>query len=270
MKRTADILIRGNSSLYNKICSQFEGRLDQLKLEPSGLQIVIDEEKREYQELMLMINREGIKYSITETREYTKKELKEAKFFHVGVFYPWEQDALKNAEYYGTKYVQDHHCEHCGKVQTSELKLDVKKIGKHHLIHIRPELIISEYAKEVIESSQLSGYEILPASDYKTRYDQKVYHLVIKSILPPFDNHVRCDPYEHYPASDCDICSLRGFPRSEFVYREEEVEKFQDFNLTFEYLNAYQNRLLIISTEVKEIFHNHKIKLLRPEPVRFI
>ncbi|NOU72856.1 hypothetical protein GC098_15730 [Paenibacillus sp. LMG 31458] len=270
MKRTADILIRGNSNLFNTIRSQFEGRLDQLTLQPSGLHIVTDEEKPEYQELMSMINSEGINHSFTETREYTKQELKEAKFFHVGVLYPWEHDALKDAEHYGTKYVQDHHFEHCGKVQTSELKLDVKKIGKHHLVHIRPELIITEYAKEVIESNQLSGYEILPASDYKTRGVQKVYHLVIKSILPPFDDQVRCDPYEHYPDSDCETCSLRGFPRSEFIYREEEMERFQDFNLTFEYLDAYQNRLLIVSTKVKGIFQKHKIKLLRPEPVRFI
>lgn len=210
--------------------------------------------------------------SFVESREYTKQELKEARFFHVGVHYPWEHDALKDTEHYGTKYeiAQDNRCERCGKNQASELKLDVKKIGKRHFVHIRPELIITEYAKEVIENNNLNGYEIFPASDYKNRDVQKVFQLVVKNVLPPLDDRVRIEPYKHYPVSNCESCSLKGFPRSEFIYKKEEMEQFQDFNLTFEYLNAYQVRLLIVSSKVKELFQKHKIKLLRPEPVTFI
>jgi len=48
------------------------------------------------------------------------------------------------------------------------------------------------------------------------------------------------------------------------------MEQFQDFNLTFEYLNVYETRLLVVSAKVKDLFHKHKIKLFRPESVRFV
>ncbi|KRF27639.1 hypothetical protein [Paenibacillus sp. Soil787] len=272
MKRIALLKIRGNQDTTNEIYSQFHEKVDKISSLPSGLEIITDEASIGFLDLMQVLETNRIDYSFFESREYTKQELKEANFFHVGVHYPWEHDALKDAEHYGTKYefVHDHRCEHCGKIQASELKLDVKKIGKNHFVHIRPEFIITDYAKEVIESNQLSGYEILPARDYKDRDVQKVYQLVVKNILPPIDDQVRIDPYEHYSVSDCEYCSSKGFPRSEFIYRKEEMEQFQDFNLTFEYLNAYRIPLLIVSAKVKELFQKHKIKLLRPEPVRFI
>ena len=239
---------------------------------PTGLEITTDEASTGFINLMQALETKRINYSFVESREYTKQELKEAKYFHVGVYYPWEHGPLKDAEYYGTKYeyVHDHRCKDCSKTQASELKLDVKKIGKKHFVHIRPEIIITDYAKEVIESNQLNGYEILPASDYKNRDEPKVYQLVVKNILPPLDDRVRFEAYELYPVSDCQFCSSKGFPRSEFIYRTQEMEQFRDFNLTFEYLNTYQIRLLIVSAKVKELFQKHKINLLRPEPVRFI
>jgi len=272
MKRTALIQIRGNHEISNKIDNLFHDRVDKVTVVPTGLEITTNVATTGFIELMDLLKKNHINYSFIELREYSKQELKESRFFHVGVLYPWERDALKDAEYYGTKYeiTHNHNCEHCDKVQVSELKLDVKKIGKNHFVHIRPELIITDYAKNVIESSQLSGYEIRPARDYKNRDVQKVYQLVVKNVLPPLDDRVRFDSYEHYPVSNCESCSLKGFPRSELIYGKEEVGQFQDFNLTFEYLNAYQTRLLIVSAEVKELFQKHKIKLLRPEPVRFI
>ncbi|MDU0203977.1 hypothetical protein ACYEXS_35710 [Paenibacillus sp. MAH-36] len=271
MKRTAFIHIRDSSDTLQKIHSLFEDRLDEISFQPSGLQIKTDEDRSGYQDLISLIKNENLSHTYAENREYTKQEMKEAAFFDVGVYYPWEHDALKDAEHYGTKYkfANDHCCEYCGKIQASELKLDVKKIRTKHFVQIKPELIITDYAKEVIESNQLTGCDILPASDYKNRNVQKVYQLVVKNVLPPLDDQVRFESYGHHPIICCE-CRFKGIIRSEMIYRKEEMEKFRDFNLTFEYLNVYETRLLIVSAKVKELFQKHKIKLYRPEPVRFI
>ncbi|REE80991.1 hypothetical protein A8990_12037 [Paenibacillus taihuensis] len=156
MKRTALVQIRVNNDISKKIYGQFLDEVDKITVLPTGLEVTTDVATTGFIELLRLLETEHINHSVIESREYTKQELKEAAFFHVGVLYPWEHDVLKDAEYHGTKYIKNPRCERCGKVQASKLMLDVKKIGKRHFVHIRPELIITEYAKGVIESNQLS------------------------------------------------------------------------------------------------------------------
>jgi hypothetical protein len=271
MKRTAYIRIKGHPDTLYKIMQLFEDSVDEIRNDPGGLQITIDEDRSEYKDLKSIIKKENLDNSFSEKREYTKQEINNAEYFHIGVAYPWEHDPMKDAEYYGTKYeyLKNKSCQ-CNKIQVSKLQFDVKKLGKWNIAHIRPEYIITEYTKLLIESNQLSGCEIRQASDYKGRELQQVYQLVITNIVPPMHEGVRYETNPYHIDNNCGNCSSKGFPRSELIYRKEELEKFKDFNLTFEYLNAYNNRLPIVSAKVRKLFTTHKVKVFRFEPVRFI
>ncbi|MBM7569525.1 hypothetical protein [Paenibacillus sacheonensis] len=272
MKRKAIIHISENADTLNKIMSIFENRLDEIKLYPNHfLEIKTDEEASGYEEIMSLIVKEKWRHTFHEEREYSKQEMKAAKYFHIGVAYPWEHDPMKDAEYYGTtyEYLKSKSC-NCNKVQVSKLQLDVKKLGKwKNMAHIRPEYIITEYTKLLIENNELSGCEIREAIDYKGRELHPVFQLVVTNIVPPMQEVVRIEPYSHMEAH-CESCSSKGFLRSELIYRKEELEKFKDFNFTFEYWDAYHIRQPIVSAKVRELFTKHKVRVFRYEPVRFI
>lgn len=271
MKRTAFIHIRDSSETLHKIRSLFEDRVDEMTFQPSGLQIKTDKDRSGYQDLISLINMENLSHTFAEYREYTKKEMKDAEYFHLEVRFPWELDPMKNAEYYGTKYENSdaRKCE-CNKNQVSKLQLDVKKLGKWNIAQIIPEYIITECTKELLESHKLSGCNVHSASDYKERELQRVYQLVITNILPRMHDGVQFEPFNRNPLNHCDSCISKVFIRSEMMYHKEEIEKFKDFNLTCEYINAYEIRQLIVSAKVREMLLKHKIKVVRWEPVRFI
>lgn len=223
-----------------------------------------------YAELMKDIEKEHLEYRYTEYREYTKAEIKQAKYFHVNIPYPWEHDPEQDAEFYGTKfeYLDEHKCKWC-REQVSELLINTKKMGKHHIAEIIPEIILSELTKNVIEEQGLTGCKFAPVKDYKGRESLPYYQLIITNILPAIDPSVRIEVAD-MPKYQCPNCPYVGYRRSEFIYEQSTFGKQMDFNFTLERFDAYRSRAVIVSSKVKELFDKNKIKVNRFEPIRFI
>lgn len=242
MKRTAQLTIKGNQNQLLAVMSKIKNKVDEvdpLLLDHGWITVKTNEEREGYPELMNMLKEQNLYYTFFEGREYTKKEIESALYFHVTVPYPWEHDPERDAAYYGTLYENDDQFCNCRKRQISELMLDVKKMKNWHFITITPELIVNDYAKEVILSNGLTGCEFGKVRDYKDRDVQSVSQLFVTNIISPLSNRVRMlnEPNK----INCPHC-VQGYPRSELIYKKEHLTEMKDFNLTFEHLNAYSTR----------------------------
>lgn len=226
--------------------------------------IVVYSDKPNYQELINAINSNNMKADFMELREYTKKEYDAAPYFHVNIPSPWE-NSTANAETYGTKFKQGECC----RTQLSNLYIDTKKIGKKHFVHIKPEIIVSKYAQDIIVSENLLGCEFRPVVDVTSNAVSEFFQLVITSILPPMSESVRTVSYGELITA-YESCVKKGYLRSEIIYHQQDMIEAKDFNLTFEYLNAYFSRQLIASAKVRKIFNKYKIKINDFEPIHII
>ncbi|MGQ7887513.1 hypothetical protein [Paenibacillus sp. WC2504] len=253
----------------NDIIEKINGKVDEISSRTIayGLITVKTNEAREgYQELLKMLEERNLEYTFAEGRKYTKKEMDSSYFFHVNVPFPWEHEPLKNAAYYGTVYeTLEVDCE-CQLQQISELRLDVKKMKKSHLITIYPQLIVTEHAKNIIIQNELTGCEFLPANDYKERELGQVFEMRVINILPLLSERTRL---EKVKLKHCSRCIAGAVLRSELIYEKADLKLVLDFNLTTERLNAYDARQLVVSKKVRDVFNENKIKVYGYEPVAF-
>ncbi|TYP74524.1 hypothetical protein BCM02_10568 [Paenibacillus methanolicus] len=226
-----------------------------------------DKAREGYPVLLKLIEERKLEYFYAENRSYTKNEMEAAAFFHMNVPYLWEQPE-RDAMYYGTQF-NNHNmdCE-CQWQQVSELKLDVKKMKKWHLVTMAPQFVVTEQAKNAIVDNGLTGCEFSPTHDYKGRELGAVYQMHITSILPPLNPRTRIETdYRH---ARCPHCVSGVFPRSELIYEQGDFSAAQDFNLTYERLNGLVVREMVISWNARNIFKANKIKVHGYEPVALL
>jgi hypothetical protein len=271
MRRLAQIRVRSDSRTLQDLVSKISAGVDDLRfnIDYGILTVNTYEEREGYSILMDDITKQNLDFSFAEFREYSKKEMNEAKLFHTNVVFPWEHDPEKSAEYYGTKYSVPNRMEcECTKIQICDLYLDTKKIGRNHFVQIIPEFIISEFTKTVLEENQCTGFELKPVADFKRRNLGTYYQLIVNNILPAMSDKVKVEPYNNQQFK-CN-CIYKGYPKSELIYYKDSLLDAKDFNLTYEYLNAYRVRQLIVSSKVRDIFAKNKIKVNRFEPLKII
>lgn len=271
MRRLAQIVVTSEESILKEVISIVCDEAEESKIFSNKAKVIIYEELESYKCLLKFLSDNNLFYTFAEAREYTKKEMKDAKFFHCVTPYPWELDA-KNAEDYGTKYSYNNVCSKCGfgKKQISELVINIKKIKKYNIAQIIPEFVVTEYAKQIIVDNNLLGCEFRPVRDYKGRTEPILYQMIITNILPPMSNETR---FEIWEASHCFSCDTNGrYQRSEFVYDLNSLENALDFNLTHEYIGNtnFMQRQLIISARARSILNENKIKSIVYEPVRIV
>lgn len=279
MRRIAIMTLSGKSELYpeiNELVKDCVIRSDITMMENKNysdmFSITMYQDFVAYGKLMDLIEKNNIKYTFSEGREYTKKEINDAAFLEIGIVYPWEND-LHNAEYYGTKYSYENKCTICGmgKTQISELIIDTKKIKKGDIIRINPEMMISKRLHDMIIDNGLKGCEFGPVRDYKGRDDEIYYQLKINNILSPMDNqtkmHVEDSRY-------CYECKRNGmYQDSEIIYKSSDIESAKDFNLSEEYIGVanYCMQRVIVSKKFFDLYMKSKMKgINRVEPIKII
>ncbi|RED54735.1 hypothetical protein [Cohnella lupini] len=270
MRRRAKFVIQGDGSILSSIAKELKGKLDQVDeslLKIGRLDVDSYEDREGYPELLELISKHNLQHTFFEGREYTKKEMETAEYYQVFVPYPWLHDPEKKAKYYGTTYESQSICE-CGETQTSELKLDSKKIGKWQFATIDPEFIVTDSAKDIMLNNDLSGVTFQQARDFKYRESPPISQLIVLHILPPTNNNVKVVPYTW--ENKCPNCIQLGFLRSELIYEREKLKDAKDFNLTYEYFDAYVNRILIVSAKTRSVLTKHKIRVHGYEPISII
>ena len=269
MRKRATIVITADSYILEEIYYKINADATEIHIVDDMLRVKIYQDTKGFQILMDTILKKSLRYTFAEGREYTKDEYKNARYFHCEVMYPWEHDP-KNAEDYGTEYTRINTCPQCGfgKVQSSDLIINIKKMGKNQFAQIIPEFIITENVRQIIEDNNLSGCDFKPVRDFKGRTEPILYQLIINNILPRMDGDVR---FEIWEAAYCPVCDTNGkFLRSEIVYKSQDLRGAQDFNLTSEYIGDanYLGRHLIVSAKVRDLLIKNKIKPIAYEPVR--
>lgn len=230
----------------------------------------------EFTVLMDELRKRGLEYGYSEVREYTKKELEEAKLFQMVLPFPYEMDGeIPN---YGTTY--EESCSDCnvGLIQTSDLIVNVKKFSKYDIATLMPEILISERVRLLLEENEITGYTLRPVTDFKRRTDTLLYQLVITNTLPEMSSQIRTEvsyfrgnkKFKPYP---CKICGRNGkIRRSEAIYEKAKLTKVSDFNLSDEYfgINMYCVQDIIVTQKLRKVFKENKISRIIFDPVSII
>ena len=278
MRRSAQMYIDGNIELLNEIHKKVKDDAIKSKVVATSskdfsdmLSIIIYQDTEGYKTLMEYINKYNLFHTFAEGREYTKEEIKSAKYFTVEIIYPWEKDGT-SADEYGTKYEDTCSCKLCkgSKKQISDLIINKKKMGKYDIATIQPEIIVNEKLYNLILENELSGCEFKLVRDYKGREEPVFYQLVVNNILPNMNDGIRTEIVEDVY---CKKCKRNGvFLRSEVIYNKESMKEACDFNLTSEYFgqNLYCAQTVIASKKVFDLFKKNKIKRVFFEPVNVI
>lgn len=269
MRRSAEICFHGKKEILNEIYAKISMYSEKINITADMLTVEIYEDTQGYVLLMDELTKRDIKYTFAEGREYTKEELKAAKFFSMEIIYPWESDGT-TAEKFGTRY--ENTCQRCGigKKQISDLIIDTKKAVKYDISTIQPEIIVNERLYNLINENGLTGCSFKTIKDFRERNDIVLYQLIVTSILPPMNEAIRVETVDGFK---CEECKRNGeILRSEAIYEGGSLQKASDFNLTYEYfgLNLYCSRHVIVSSKVYNIFNKNKIKRVAFEPVRII
>ncbi|MWC26983.1 hypothetical protein [Paenibacillus sp. MMS18-CY102] len=201
-----------------------------------------------------------------EHREYTKKELNEAHYYDLGLHYPWWQ-VEKRARDNGTKYDERNKCPKChqGEYQITDLVIDTKKMGKRQIAYNYPDVIVTEHIKQIIEESQLAGCYFREVIERRGMNNTKLYQLVPTQVLGSMKlDRMRLSKHQY-----CENCYRGAVLRSEIIYPEASMLDAKDFNLSLEYygFGTYCTPRLIVSSKVRKLFMENKIKVLYYEPI---
>lgn len=270
MRRNAGVWITVNPNKHEELINIVKDEATNVGSTGDLLQIDLYTDSQSFQVLMDTIKREGLKYSYSEGREYTKEEISQATYFDVELRNLLEKDSRKLEEY-GTQY-EDVGCAGCGlgRIPLNNLIIDKKKLGKYHIATLKPELIVSEQFRTIVIENGLTGCEFSEVKDYKNRDLPNFYRLICTSILPAM-NAIEIN-IEYSNTHKCNVCGDVGkILRSEAVYDLAALEHAYDFNLSLEYfgLASHRARRLIVSAKVRNIMTKQKIQMAF-EPVRLV
>ncbi|EFM10223.1 hypothetical protein PaecuDRAFT_3182 [Paenibacillus curdlanolyticus YK9] len=219
-----------------------------------------------YQSLQSFICENKLEYTEYEYREYKKKELNEADYFDVKLHYPWGH-VEKSALDHGTKYDDRNKCPKCGegKYQITDLIIDTKKMGKRQIAFNYPDIIVTEQTRSVIEENQLTGCKFREVIERKGLERTNIFQLVPTQVLDPM-NLAKMRLVKH---QYCDDCYRGAVLRSEIIYPKASLLYAKDFNYSMEYygFGTYCTRRLIVSSKVRKVFMENKIRLFEYEPI---
>ena len=78
----------------------------------------------------------------------------------------------------------------------------------------------------------------------------------IQNILPPLSETTWLE-YESWRRCSHDVTFLR----SDLQYERQKLDNAKDFNLTYEHINNYRIRQIVVSAKVKKLFNEHRIRV---------
>lgn len=245
--------------LKHKFPKELEGEFDES--EKTGRRYFpFDRNSEEYQYIKQVAKENNIPiYNEYEKTVFTPEEEKNMQWFLMGVSYPLEAEGKHTVDY-GTEYVDC--CPKCkigGKVK-GDILIDRKFIRKQGIACVVPDIIVTPQVKWAFEQENLTGVSFKHnVSDWKGREMPDYYSMIIESILPPMDEKTwfRTDP----PAKHCSECGrIVPYVRSNYYYKKKDFDNAKDFNYTYEFLNNWTKRSIIISKRVKDVLKKYKIR----------
>lgn len=225
-----------------------------------------------YERILEEIHKLSLEHKVYESREYTKKELNNATLLDVFLYSPYEHRDVTDSKELGTLYdEQSMRCKNygMGEKQLTELIIDTRGMGKHQIANHYPNIIVTEYTKNVIESNELTGCEFRAIIDYKNReITQRLYQLIITNALLEMNSDSMRFEYENY----CNVCSRGKVLRSEIIYNKNAVKQHLDFNNSKELIGfgGFCRPRIIVSARVRELFEENSIKVLKYGPVELV
>ncbi len=223
--------------------------------------IPLQRDSAQYNFVWKKANEYGITiYHFYELAKYTTSEIKNAEYFEMGISCALESEGTSAASY-GTIYT--NCCPECniGGIPIGDVFVDRKFVKKYQIASVKPDIFVSKQVKWLIESNNLTGvrFETM-LKDFKGRELPEYYCMRIDNILPPADKRTwfSFDP----PARECKKCGIKvPYLHSDFYYKRSDLEELNDFNLTYEFINNFSERAIIVSKKVKEIFKINKVRV---------
>ena len=209
-----------------------------------GVQLPLYADSNELEEAIRYLNQVKAQYILFSHTYFTKKEMDSIPFFYLrDTVAPLELEG-DTIENYGTKYVD-------GKL-ASDVLIDKKYLKKIKWGYLRPERVVSEEVKKIIEDNQLTGikFESL-VKDYKGREVDPYYVISFTNSLPPISSKTWL--------RDGDNGVI--YKNSELYYEKEKLNGALDFNLTFEHFNNWNMQYVIVTPKVKKVFKENGLRL---------
>ena len=140
--------------------------------------------------------------------------------------------------------------------------MDRKFIRKHCMGRLRPEIFVSRELKDLIEENRFTGVSFpQKIMDFKGRDIPEYYIMDITHTLPPMSDSSWLWQTK-YPYRGYEVCGHQIlYLRSDMQYEKEKLENACDFNLSCEYINNFREQKIIVSSRVRKIFKENKIKV---------
>lgn len=222
-----------------------------------NLHVIVDEDSPGVTYLKDISESLNLYPHIAQWVEYTQEEIENSKFYVMRIPEPLELAGTDSSDY-GTQYAGG--CAVCGidRKPISDIMVDRKFIKKYQIGTLYPEIFISESVRNIINVNNLSGFLIdREVKDFKGREMPKYYHLEVTNVLPPMNQATWLYRGESNLYLKCEHNII--YLRSDHRYNKTELENALDFNLTYEYLDNYRMRNLIVSSKTRKIFRQSKI-----------
>ncbi len=263
MVRKTSITIMGNKELLYEIYNNVKPYIykPQAKAcEFSGkgnLKIILEDETPGLDYIIKYSNLHHLHPHIAQWVHYTKSEIDRLPFFQMLIPDPLEVEGV-SAFNYGTQY--EGGCPICclGGKPVGDVLVDRKFVKKYKIGNVRPDIYVSEELKEIIESNILTGVSFNhEMRDYKGRKIPKFYIMSIHNVLPPMSNSTWLDSTGGAKFKDCGHNVV--YLHSDVQYEKEKLEDAKDFNLSMEYINNFRLQEIVVSSQVRKIFKEHKI-----------
>lgn len=263
MKRATILCPRVNGTLGAMMYQQFKDCAPKEFLrdvDPRGFQLVFEPDSPQLQEAIDVLNKNHESYVLFSDTSYTKRELADVPFFWLEGTYPLELEGTSVKDY-GTQY--QNVCPECGFGGTpvGDILVDRKFVKRIKFAHLIPELVVSPEVKAIIEDNNLTGITFSSmVKDFKGREIPPLYVAHIHSILPPLSKSA----WLKYNDYSCGHGILYLY--SDLQYEKNKLGHAKDFNFTYEHLNNYRVRDVVVSAKVRNLFNSCGVRL-RFKPV---
>lgn len=203
----------------------------------------------------------AISYRLIKRMEFTKKEIRKARYFHLYMLSNVLELEGTDTKDYGTAYKGG--CELCGlgSEPVADVLVDRKFMRNKKIGQVTPEYFVSGEVRKFIEESGFTGVEFRHRiTDYKGRDMDKFFTLDAANVLPAVSSPtlIRRD--------ECDVRFTRCehkvlFLDSNLYYDKDAFKNAKDFNLTNEYFNNDRMRQLVVSAKVKKAMSKKRLNV---------
>ncbi len=231
--------------------------------------------------VLALLNEYGEQADVTTYRIYSEKDRQDARLLWMS---PGETHGIARASELGTKYDMTNACPHCGTgaKQTWFLRVrrnDLRLIRNHRAImSYDHNILVDEYIRQKLIDAGITGISFAEVHAREDRTEWKAIErnqLLIEHTMPP----IRAE----FPADDekalCTVCRRGGrWTMPDEPYCEEDLVGMKDFNLTWEWFDAYyfngnpresmfSHPYVLVTPKVMNIFREMKVKSFKWTPV---